>query len=82
MAIIQGKSHRYRLVLEKRILELLEELQIKIVSKLWNGGQNGIVVLDPRATQHRGFRYEQESLFYNLYFEKIMVPQYGRIRVI
>ena len=73
---------RYRSVLEKRILELPEELQIKIVSKLWNSGQNGIGVLDQGATQHRGFHYEQESLLYNLYFKKVMVPRYGGIRVI
>lgn len=31
---------KYRLKMEKSILELLEELQIKIVSELWDNRQN------------------------------------------
>ena len=40
----------YRSEFEKKILELPEELQINIVSKLWNSGRNGIGVFDQGAT--------------------------------
>lgn len=73
---------RYRSELERRFLELPKELQVKVVSKLWNTRQNGMGVLDQIASQHQRIHYEQENLLYNLYFEKIMVPRYGGIREI
>ena len=52
----------YRSEFERRIYELLDELQAKIFSKVWNHGRIGIGKWAKDATSHRGYHYPKEGL--------------------
>ena len=70
----------FRSVSEKKDFRVTRSVTNQENFKAWNSKQNSIEILDQKTTQHGRFHYKQENLLYNLYFEKVMVPQYGGIR--
>ena len=67
----------YRSEFERKIDELLEELQALIFSKIWNNGKEGITAYMLGAIRHQRYHYKQKGLLYDLYVRKMFLPLYG-----
>jgi hypothetical protein len=72
----------YHLEFERKIYELQEELQVKMIPKVWNHKRIGIEKRAKDATSHRGYHYAQERLLYNLYYERVMINLYNGLGIL
>ena len=67
-------SFTYRSEFEKRIKNLLEELQAIIFSKVWNKCKDTLWECMPGTTNQSGYHYNLEGFLYDLYYTQVMVP--------